>query len=390
MIRFEEAYKIVIDSAVKATIEEVDFNNSLNRILAEDIKSDMDMPPFDKSAMDGFACRQEDIKNELEIIETIPAGKVPAKEIKKNQCSKIMTGAMVPQGADCVLMVEFTEEISKNKIRYTKEKSSTNICYTGEDIKTAKIVLKKGTQIKPQHIAVLASVGAVKPKVYTRPKVGVISTGDEIIEPENKPGLSQIRNSNAYQLLAQITQAGAEAEYVGKAADNKKSTFDTISKALKNNDIVLLTGGVSMGEFDHVPEIMNQLGIKIHFEQIAVKPGKPTTFGTIDDKFIFGLPGNPVSSFIQFEILVKPLICKIMNCKHQAKEINLPMGIDYKRKKAERMAWFPVNIKNGIVVPSNYHGSAHIHALENADALTFIPIGQKIIKKGELVHVRPI
>lgn len=393
MIKFEEAFDIVLNSAnFHLQSERMNLKNSLGRILAEDVRSDINMPPFDKSAMDGFACRKGDIENELEVIEVLPAGKVPEKSIGKNQCVKIMTGAMIPEGADCVIMVEHTEEVGENTIRFTKDNTGNNICYFAEDIKKDDLVLKKGIEIKPQHIAVMASVGCTRPFVSIRPKVGIISTGDELVEPEKFPGKSQIRNSNGHQLVAQVTRAGAIPDYMGIAEDSEKVTFDTISRALRENDIVLLTGGVSMGDFDFVPEIMTKCGVDIKFGSLAVKPGKPTTFGAFGKrKFIFGLPGNPVSSYTQFELLVKPLILKLMSANELPTDIKLPMGIGYKRKKSTRKSFVPVNVsKDGKVYPVEYHGSAHIHSYVFADGITSIEIGKEKLEIGELVDVRQI
>jgi len=291
MIIFEEAYKLVINSAVKVENEYVDLNNSLNRILAEDVISDINSPPFDKSAMDGYACRKEDMHNELQVIEVIPAGQVPEKPIEKNLCSKIMTGAMVPDGADCVLMVEYTEDISKNKIKFIKESTKNNIAYAAEDVKQGDIVLKKGTKIKAQHIAVMATTGYIKPLVAKKVRVGIISTGNEIVEPNIKPGLSQIRNSNAYQLIAQVEQAGAIPDYIGIAKDDEESSYKLIVDAFSRNQLVLLTGGVSMGDFDFIPDILDDLNIDIKFKTIAIQPGKPTVFGIKGNQFVFGFPG---------------------------------------------------------------------------------------------------
>ncbi len=179
MIKFEEAFDIVLDSVnVNLQCERINFADSLGRILAEDVNSDINMPPFDKSAMDGFACRREDIDNELEIVEVLPAGKVPVKSIGKNQCTKIMTGAIIPEGADCVIMVEYTENVGERSIRFPCDHTNNNICYFAEDIKKGQLVLRKGIEIKPQHIAVMASVGYTQALVSKRPKVGIISTGD--------------------------------------------------------------------------------------------------------------------------------------------------------------------------------------------------------------------
>ncbi|MBT4727331.1 MAG: molybdopterin molybdotransferase MoeA [Bacteroidetes bacterium] len=391
MILLEEAYKIVMDSVELMKTEKINFTNSLGLILANDIFSDIDMPPFDKSAMDGYACKMTDINQELEVIEVIPAGKSPKKEIKQGECAQIMTGAMIPNGADCVLMVEHTEKTADNRIKYLKEKTKDNICYKAEDVQTGQKVIEKGTLIKPQHIAILASVGATEIEVYQKPKVGVISTGDEIVEPHVKPGPSKIRNSNGYQLFSQIERCNAIANYVGIASDNEEDTYHVIMKAMEENDVILLSGGVSMGEFDFVPYIMQKAGIDIKFQKIAVQPGKPTTFGIKESKRIFGLPGNPVSSYIQFELLVRPLLAEMMGHTFNPLQISMEMGIDHSRKRSERMSWYPITIAdNGTVIPASYHGSAHIHGLESADGISFFPIGKAEIKKGEKVHVRLI
>ncbi|MFC2111093.1 gephyrin-like molybdotransferase Glp [Bacteroidota bacterium] len=393
MIKFEEAFDIVLNS-VKTTLdtEKIGFTDSLGRILVEDVHSDINMPPFDKSAMDGFACRKEDINNELEVIEVLAAGKIPEKKIGQNQCTKIMTGAIIPEGADYVVMIEHTEVTKDGKIRITEDNANDNICYFGEDIKKDDLVLNKGLKIKPQHIAVMASVGCVQPLVSKQPRVGIISTGDELVEPSNFPAKSQIRNSNGYQLIAQVKRAGAIANYIGIAEDSEEVTFSTISKALKENDIVLLTGGVSMGDFDFVPEIMIQCGVDIKFRSMAVQPGKPTIFGTFNEnKFIFGLPGNPVSSYTQFELLVRPLILKLMGISELPVKLKLPMGAEYKRIKSFRKSFLPINIsKDGKVYPVEYHGSAHIHSYVFADGIIAIEIGNEKLEIGEMVDVRSI
>jgi len=231
----------------------------------------------------------------------------------------------------------------------------------------------------------------VNPMVYKQVRVGVISTGDELVEPGEVPGIAQIRNSNAYQLLAQASRMGALPRYEGIALDTEESTREKISRGFDNNDVVLLTGGVSMGDFDHVPKILHELGVELKFKSVAVQPGRPTVFGVRDGKFIFGLPGNPVSSFVQFELLVKPLIFKMTGHDYRPPSVNLPMGIEFTRKRAERLSWVPVKInEDGSVVPIEYHGSAHINALTLADGLIPVPIGKTKLEKGEPVHVRQI
>lgn len=393
MIKFEEAFEMVQQAVQnKQPVHKVKFTESLGRILAQDIFSDVDMPPFDKSAMDGFACKKQDLRKELEIIEVLPAGKTPQHVVSEGQCAKIMTGAMIPEGADCVLMVEHTELTETGKVRYLREKSSANICYQAEDVKKGDLVLERGIEIKPQHIAVMASVGCTEPLVFERPTVGIVSTGDELVEPNLIPGASQIRNSNGHQLITQVQRAGGIPHYLGITEDSEKATFDVIAKALSENDIVLLTGGVSMGDFDFVPEIMKEVGVDIKFQSIAVQPGKPTLFGTFSEgKFIFGLPGNPVSSYTQFELLVRPLMQKMMGSTKLPPLLRLPMGSEYKRRKSERKSFIPVNISaDGKVYSVEYHGSAHIHSYVFADGITHIEIGKDTLAIGEMVDVRQI
>lgn len=391
MILFEEALDIVLKAAHKLDTERVDLLSSLSRVLAEDIISDIEMPPFNKSAVDGYACKKEDLLNEMDVIEVIPAGKMPQKAIGSTQCSKIMTGAPVPDGAEVIVMVEHVEETAENKIRYLKDNVKNNVCYRGEDIQLNEKVLSKGTLIKAKHIPVLATAGCSNPQVYRQVRVAVISTGDELVEPHIKPQPSQIRNSNAYQLLAQIQELGAIPQYVGIALDTEESTREMIIKAFEGNDVILLTGGVSMGDFDHVPKILKQLSVKLKFKSIAVQPGRPTVFGTRDHQYIFGLPGNPVSSFVQFELLVKPLIYNLSGFSFQPEVIRLKLGQDYKRRKSGRLSWLPIRINDeGEVMPLDYHGSAHINSLSDANGLIAVPIGTTELFKGDLVDVRQI
>ena len=391
VITFDEAYKIVMSCVSEIGAESIDFIGSLNRILAEDIASDMDMPPFNKSTVDGFACRKADLDHELEIVETVAAGMQPMKTVTKKQCSRIMTGAVIPEGADLVFMVEDSTILPSGKVKFNGSFTKENIAFKGEDIKIGETVIKKGKLIRPQEIAVMASVGCTSVLVSRKPLVAVISSGDELVEPISKPGLSQIRNSNAYQLLAQLLSAGALGKYYGIAKDDKEATFELVKQAISECDIVLLTGGVSMGDFDFIPAVLEQAGVKILFSRINIQPGKPTTFGKHADALVFGLPGNPVSSFTLFELLVRPVICRMMGYYLNPAIIQLPMKESFSRRLAERQAFIPVVITpDGFVSPVEYHGSAHISALSLADGMITLQAGVKTIEKGEIVGVRQI
>lgn len=391
MISFEEALQIVTSNIPTVAFERVPFREAVGRILAEDILSDMPMPPFDKAAVDGYACRKHDTERPLECIEIIPAGAVPVKHIQQGCCSKIMTGSMVPAGADCVVMVENTIIDDQGRVLVVKAENKSNIAYKAEDIQKGACVITKGTKLATQHIAVLAAVGAVEPLVYKKVRVAVLSTGDELVEPEVFPATGKIRNSNSSQLVAQIQGMGADAVYLGIVADNAQHTREMISKALSDAQVAIFSGGISMGDFDFVPEVIEELGLEISFKTIAVQPGKPTVFARSDDRFVMALPGNPVSSFNIFELLAKPFLYRLMGHMFQPAVIKLPLGVSYSRKAIGRLGFVPVSISSdGKLFPIGYHGSAHISALVDAHGLMAVPLGIAAIEEGAFADVRLI
>lgn len=391
MITFEEAFRIVTESSFRLGREVVSLSEAAGRALTLPVRSDMDMPPWNKSALDGYACRHTDLGHELTVLETVAAGVMPQKEVVPGTCSRIMTGAAVPAGADYVFMLEDSEELSDGRVKFTGRAGNDNIAKAGEDIMKDQTVLRSGHYIKPQDVAVLASVGAMEVTVSCRPRIGVISTGDELVEPDIVPAGAQIRNSNASQLMAQIARAGARGKYYGIARDDVESITSLLKKALEENDVVLISGGVSFGDFDLVPRVMRSLGLTIHFDQVAMQPGKPLTFCTGDKKAVFGLPGNPVSVFVQFEVMVRAFLDRMAGVSEQAPVLQMPLAADYSRKKAERMSWIPCTITAaGEALPVEYHGSAHISALTGAWGVIIIPRGQSWIQKGEMVSVRQV
>ncbi len=391
MIGIQKALQIAKNQARRLAVEHVGYTCAVGRVLASDVFSDVDMPPFHKSAMDGYACRREDLGKALRVLEVIAAGKSPLFSVGAGQCSKIMTGARVPECADLVFKVEDSELLPDGKIRFTGEKTSSNICLQGEDLRTGDLVLPAGTLLKPQHIAMLAAVGATRPLVYCRPRVGVLSTGSELVSPDVEPDISQIRNSNGPQLQAQVEKAGGTACFYGIVPDDEHAIRDAILKSVEENDLTLVSGGVSVGDFDFVPQVIRELGFEIHFNRLLVKPGQHTTFASKGNKYIIGLPGNPVSSFIQFEIFVSPFLCFIQGINPPEVRLTLPMGQGFRRKKTDKEEYFPV-----IVSPDNrvkmvaYNGSAHIHAYHEAFGFIALPVGKAELKEGELVYVRPL
>ncbi len=403
---FEEAFRVASDTVRFTGAELVQLDQAVGRILAEDVVSDMDMPPFNKSAMDGYACRRGDLGSELRMVETIPAGRPPTRSVGRGECSKIMTGAAVPEGADCVVPVEITRCSDEGAVTITGELTRDNICFQAEDIRAGDIVLHKGTPIAPQHIGVLATVGRARPPVARRPTVGIITTGDEIVEPDATPSPAQIRNSNGHQLSAQVQRAGAIPKYYGIVPDTVEALDTAVKQAIDDCDVILLSGGVSMGDFDLVPGVLKQNGFDLLFEKIAIKPGKPTVFGvhtpthphihdaggvTRRPTYVFGLPGNPVSTFVIFELLVRPFLWQLMGRDTPATTWQARLAAPIRRRKSGRDAWIPVRINDaGDAEPISYHGSAHLNALTEADGLICLPTGTHKIDEGTSVDVRPI
>jgi len=389
MIPFEQALQIVLDAARPLGSERVALSAALGRVLAQEVTSDIDMPPFDKATVDGYACRRVDLGETLTVVETTPAGAWPAQSIGPKQCAKIMTGAPVPRGADCVIMVELTQDAGSETVRFTGESTVDHIARKADDIIAGQVVLRKGSLIRPPHVASLASVGCSEPLVAKQPRVGLVAGGDELVEPGVRPGPSQIRNSNSAQLAAQLASVGAVVHDYGIVKDVAAEIDRVLSEALDENDVVLVSGGVSMGDLDLVPAVLRQNGVELLFEKIAVKPGKPTVFGVSERGFCFGLPGNPVSTLVTFELLVKPFLFRLMGHDYAPTIVQMRLDETIGRKDTERQSWTPVACTGPERVrPIDYHGSAHILALCEADGLVPIDVGVASVEKGTPVTVR--
>lgn len=388
MIPWDEAYSIALNAARRLGTEQVALPEALGRVLAEPVVADMDMPPFDKAIVDGYACRRSDLSEELELIEVIAAGAPPERSVGVGQCAKVMTGGMIPEGVDCVFMVERSEELDANRVRWTGSETADNIAMRAVDIRTGDPLIEPGHRVSTADIAVLASMGSVTPLVSERPRVGVIATGNELVEPDLRPELSQIRNSNAYQLCGQVEAMGAVPSYHGIATDDDETLDRLLDAATAENDVVLLSGGVSMGDFDLVPGALKRQGFDLLFDKVAIQPGKPTVFGVSDTGFCFGLPGNPVSTYVIFELLVKPFLFKLMGHSFSHDRIVSTFGETFVRKAAGRKAWVPVVInESGKVMRIPYHGSAHINALTHAQGLTAFPEGVHELAEGSSAEV---
>ena len=387
MIHPDAAKKIMEQNVKFLQSEDVEIEKALGRVLYEDIISDLDSPPFDKSAMDGFAYNSNDEGKPLKITSIVAAGDSEEFSIKKGECMEIMTGAKIPKNANKVIPIE-NVTIKDGYIEFTPSKND-NIIKQGENLKKGDVVLTKKI-LKPQHIGILASLGCRYVKVAKLPEIGIITTGTEIVEPGNPLQDGQIYNSNGYQLIAQSKSIGIDAKYYGSLSDDKEKIAQTIKKALSEQDILILSGGVSMGKFDFIPAALQDIGVDILFHKLAIKPGKPTLFGKKDDKFVFGLPGNPVSTFVIFEVVIKPFIYKMMGLDYQPPISKGILTKNLKRKKSARFEYIPVILKDKKIYPLKYHGSSHLNILADANGLIRYEKGQLEIPEGSELDVRQI
>ncbi len=389
MITLEEATAVIKYHQWRTATETIPLNSAYFRLLAEDIVADRDLPPFDKAAMDGFACKREDLGNHLVINESLPAGSIPQYTIKPGTCTGIMTGAKVPEGANCVIKQEETTILENRTVVYHGKASENNICYTGEDIRVGDVMLKRGSLLHPQHMGIIASAGKKEIKVFSRCNVGVISTGSELVDPGDFQGETSIMNSNASQLKGQIESTGHHAIYYGIVRDDAKQIIDRVEEALNHCEVVVLTGGASVGAYDLVNDAVEALGFSVKFQKLAIQPGKPVSFASKDDKICFGLSGNPVSCFLQFELLVKPFLYRISGSDYRPPILKTRLAAEFRREKVERIYFLPVKMtEDGYVTPLDYHSSAHLTGLTNLDGFVEIPLGVDCIKNGEEVYVR--
>ena len=398
MIQVDEARKIILSKIEFKGVEKVSLDGALGRILAEDIVAQRSNPPMDNSAMDGYAVITADILSatpdnpvKLEVVEHVPAGAVATVTLKNNQATRIMTGAPIPPGADAVLMQEDTDKNGNGILAKDKTEVGENIRLAGEDVKAGDLVIKKGVTITPSHIGMMAVVGRSNIYVSQRPTVAILSTGDEIIELDGHPTGPCIYNSNGYMLAAQIRSAGGIPCYLGVAKDNEEDLMEKFDWALKC-DIVVSSGGVSVGDYDLVKATLDKMGNEMAFWKVAMKPGKPLAFGKIGEIPVFGLPGNPVSSFVSFEQFARPAIKKMMG----AKEI-LPRTVQAKltrtiHKKTGRLHFMSavVSWDNGeyTVAPAEEQGSGVLKSTVNANGLLVFPLEKDELKNGEQVIVQ--
>ena len=392
----KDAQKRVLEQVRTKDAELVSLGCALGRVLAEDIRANRNQPPFDVSAMDGFALRSADLKQApvvLMIVEDIKAGDMPKHALRPGQCSRIMTGAPIPQGADAVIRVEDTRALDDFRVEIVKAVSTGNdIRPLGEGMRDGQVVLTAGTEITPGVIGVLATVKCAQMKVYRRPSVAILATGDELEGLDEAFDPNKIPNSNSYALMAQAQALGIEPVLLGIARDDPQELAEYLRRGLEF-DVLLVSGGSSVGLHDYVLPTLEALGVDMHFWRVEMRPGHPVAFGTTERGAIFGLPGNPVSGMVCFEQLVIPALRRMMGHTklfrrtleaQTAHSVNIRPGrTDFIRVRLERdaqgsyVAWTTGNQSSGALL-----------SMAQADALLIVPATSSGIAAGERAIVQ--
>jgi len=397
LIGLDEALALIKQNSTfndKIGRESIDIDKSVGRVTAFDYYADTDFPPFNKSAMDGYVVVNPNL-TEYKILGKIKAGDSSDITLNNDECLAIMTGAPVNKNGIKIIINEDVEVIG-DKIKVLKNSQATNIAYKGEDLKSGEISLKKNSIITPFSVGTLANSGIKKVEVYKKVEIGVAITGDELIDIDKKPELGMIRDINSYTLLSKINSIPfCKVKYLGIVKDTLNETQKIINKFLDSDaSLLILSGGSSRGDFDFVVKALESLKITILFEGVKVQPGKPVIFAKHKDKLIFGLPGNPVSVLISFEVFIKEALYRLQNQDYDSVVFNGELTEDFKRRNQERTLFFPVSIINNgeknFVTPVKYNGSGHINSYNYIKYLGIIKEGITELKKGENILVRQI
>lgn len=398
MLQFKEALEIVLNNIKELGYERVDIISAIGRVLFEDVYAKYNHPPSDNSAMDGFAVKYDDIKGaskenpvKLLVVAELPAGNIFERPFSSGEAVRIMTGSPIPYGADTVVMQEDTLFEKGEVLIYKKVDKGANIRKIGEDIKKGDKILNKGSILKPADIGIIATTGRSFVTVYQKPKVAIISTGDELCSIDEVPeNFSKIIDSNSYAILAQVKETGANPLIIGIAKDNKEDLEEKFKLATKA-DVIISSGGISVGAYDYVKEVFENIGCKILFWKVAIKPGKPFAFGLIGDKPVFILPGNPVSSMLTFELFVRPSLLKIMGHKNIFRPVVEAISDSCAINKDGRMTFFRVVLhksKEGYIASlTGEQGSGILKSMVDCHGLMILPSGKEEIKKGDKVKV---
>jgi len=395
MIPINQAIQIILQQTSALGDEHVTLSQALNRILAEDIVADTDLPPFDRAQMDGYAVRAADVAvapARLQIVGESAAGAGWHHEMKAGEAVRIMTGAPVPQGADAVQQVELTKETDSKVEILEPVAPGRSIVPRASEINSGQTVLRTGERINAGMIATLASFGYSQIKVGKRPRVAVMATGSELVDVDQKPARDQIRDSNNYTIEAYATQANAIVERLPLVGDETNTLMEKIREAAERSDVLITSGGVSMGVYDFTKAALKELGAEIFFERVSLRPGKPTVFARLGETLIFGLPGNPVSVAVTFNLFARASLWAIQSAANTMLEEEHAVLVRDLKGSLDRESYLPAILRTDekgtlLVEPLKWGGSSDFVAFALTTALAIVPAGMKSIEAGSLVNV---
>ncbi len=394
MISVDEALNKILTNLPPPAFEEIDFRDGFGRVLAGPVTATCDIPSFGKAAVDGYALRSSDLHKlpaGLDLVGEVRAGDTGSLQLGTGQAIAVMTGAPVPGGADAVQMIEHAA-VSDNGARVIILKGvrpGENIVPAASEASLGQVVLEPGRLLGPAETAVLATFGHMRVRVYRRPSVAILATGDELVEVDQSPGSHGIRNSNSSCLAAQLQLLGLKGEYIGIARDDKDHLRERLKTALLR-DVVLVSGGVSVGAYDYVEEIFRELGLEVVFSRIAVRPGKPTVFATGGGKLVFGLPGNPLSTLVSFELFARAALGRL--CGFVRPDLPRIQGSLHSRMKQRggRTSFLPALVswhpEGWQVSPLPWKGSSDIIGFSGANGLVVFPADRELMEAGDRVE----
>ncbi len=394
MITVDQAISIVLQRIEPLGSETIPLEHAHGRVLAEDVRADIDLPPFDRARMDGYAVRAADVVTvpvKLRVIGEIAAGAQFDRNLNAGEAIKIFTGAPVPPGADAVQKVEVTRANGTSVEVLESVAPGQFITPRASEIAAGEVIATPGREIGPAELAVLASFGYAQVRVGRRPRVAVISTGSELVDVTTKPDAAQIRNSNTYTIGAYAKRAGAIVDDLGTVEDTPETTRDALIRAAGNRDIVITSGGVSMGDYDLVKAALIEIGAEVFFDKVSIRPGKPTVFARRDKTFFFGLPGNPVSTSVTFNVFARPAIRKMQGDATPVLPLVRARLARSLKDASSRRSYLParLSIEDGraMVEALKWGGSSDLVAFMKATALIVVAEDVHEIEAGELVDV---
>jgi molybdopterin molybdotransferase len=391
-IALEEALAIV-DRALSTTIlphRVVAVRDAVGHTLAADQRSRLELPPFDKSTVDGYAIADGDACDRYQVLESVAAGGTPVTVLRPGAAVKVMTGAPVPTGAGRVLPIEHVQNRG-GMIEVTQPADGRNICRRGEDLRPGDVLLRAGARLSAVEIACLIGSGITEVEVFRPVRLAVFSTGDEIVDHPQQLGPGKIMNTNG-PLLALLGRRFAMDVVIEESlADNRAATATAVARALGQAELVVMSGGVSVGDHDYVGSALSDAGLDTHFSAVAVKPGRPLTFATRPGKAVFGLPGNPVAAYVTFHLFVLRAAAQLCRSPWPLGEITLSLGQAFDRRNADRVDYVPCRVgADSTLAPVEFHGSAHLAALAQSEGFMVVPGGTLRLEAGARVRFLPV